>query len=214
MDIFTENQLKTLCDDLVKRDNDLQDILTKYGYPPLWSRQNTYETLVHIILEQQVSLASAAATLEKLRRRVGTITPESVLALSNEELREATFSRQKTAYVKHLSDQIINRHIILKDLESLSSDEIRQKLIALKGIGNWTIDIYLIMVLHRTDVFPAGDLAAMNALRVIKKRDKTATRESLLSIVEQWAPFRTIGTMLLWHYYLSVRKKSETAPPV
>jgi len=210
---FTHAELSMLCDQLGRIDPVLQLIIDRFSYPPFWSRPNTFETLVHIILEQQVSLASALATLEKLRQKVGIITPESVMKLSDEELRVATFSRQKTAYVRHLSEQIINRHIDLKELESLSDDEIRSELIKLKGIGNWTIDIYLIMVLHRIDIFPFGDLAAVNALKAIKGFNKATSVEILEASIAEWAPYRSIGTMLLWHYYLSVRRKPETNPP-
>ena len=203
-----------MCDRLGQIDSDLQTIIATYGYPPFWSRPNSFETLVHIILEQQVSLASALATLEKLRQKVGTITPQNVMRLSDEELRVATFSRQKTAYVRHLSEQLINRHIDLARLERLSNDEIRSTLIKLKGIGNWTIDIYLIMVLHRSDIFPFGDLAAVNALRTIKGFDTSTPIETLEKSILPWEPYRSIGTMLLWHYYLSVRQKPEVDPPV
>lgn len=211
---FTAEEFPTICDRLGRVDPDLQAIIDQYGYPPFWSRPNTFETLVHIILEQQVSLASALATLEKLRQKVGIITPQNVLKLSDEELRAATFSRQKTAYVRHLSEQLINRHIDLKRLEELSDDEIRNALIKLKGIGNWTIDIYLTMVLHRSDIFPFGDLAAVSALKVIKGFDKTTPAETLEAAMTGWVPYRSIGTMLLWHYYLSVRRKPEVDPPV
>ncbi len=203
MDVFTEEDLVKLCDDVGQMDPDLHTIIDRFGYPPFWSRPNTFESLVHIILEQQVSLASAAATLEKLRAKVELITPENILKLSDEELREATFSRQKTAYVRHLSEKMRDKHIELEKLEVLSNDAIRETLIGLKGIGNWTIDIYLIMVLHRTDVFPVGDLAAVNALKRLKGIDTSQSGEILTSVVQAWSPRRSIATMLLWHYYLS-----------
>jgi DNA-3-methyladenine glycosylase II len=165
------------------------------------------ETLVHIILEQQVSLASALATLNKLRERIKEITPAGVLSLTDEELRACYFSRQKTVYVRHLAAAILNGSIDLDELAQLSNDEIRATLNKLKGIGNWTIDVYLMFVLQRTDIFPIGDLAAVNALKQLKKIPKETAREELLKIAEGWEPYRTVATMVLWHYYLSLRGK-------
>jgi len=213
LSIFTKSELPTICDTLAKQDVDLQTIVDAYGYPPFWSRPNTFETLVHIILEQQVSLASAAATLEKLRRKIGNVTPENVLMLSDEDLRDAAFSRQKTAYVRHLGEAIVGGRLDLERLGRASNEEIRDTLIQIKGIGNWTIDIYLIMVLHRADIFPTGDLAAVAALKTVKHLDVTPA-EVVATITDAWAPHRTVATMLLWHHYLSVRRKPEQAPPV
>lgn len=204
---FSAENFHRICDDLSSADPDLQQVLQTYGYPPMWTRPNTFETLVHIILEQQVSLASALATLNKLREYIVTITPERVLSLTDEELRACYFSRQKTSYVRYLAAALLDGRIDLDALEKRSDEEVRTTLQTLKGIGNWTIDIYLIFVLHRTDVFPIGDLAAVNALKQLKKIPKDTSREALLQMTTAWQPYRTIATMLLWHYYLSLRVK-------
>jgi DNA-3-methyladenine glycosylase II len=204
---FTAENLPAICDQLAGTDPDLAFILYNYGYPPFWARPNNYETLVHIILEQQVSLASALATLTRLREKVGTITPENVALLTDEEFRACYFSRQKTAYVRNLTGKILAGELNLLELETWTDDEVRQKLITLKGIGNWTVDVYLIMVLHRLDIFPPGDLAAVNALKQLKKLPKETKLEILLEIAAGWQPYRTVATMLIWHYYLSLRRK-------
>lgn len=204
---FSEKSFQAICDELAKRDVDLQSILQTYGYPPMWTRPNTFETIVHIILEQQVSLASALSALHKLRERLGIITPDAFLSLSDEELRACYFSRQKTSYVRSLAEAIKNKQLNLKEFEKLQNHEVRDKLIVLKGIGNWTIDVYMIFVLRRADIFPIGDLAAVNALRQIKKLSKDIKREKLLEISTAWQPHQSIGAMLLWHYYLSSRRK-------
>lgn len=205
---FTTANFKKICKKLAQADDDLKLILDTYGYPPLWSRLNTFESLVHIILEQQVSLASALAALNKLKEKITDITPEGVLMLTDEELKASYFSRQKTIYVRHLAEAVQNRKLDLLALEQLSNDEVRERLTKLKGVGNWTVDIYLIFILHRADVFPMGDLAAVNALKQIKKLPKDTSREELSAIVENWQPYRTVATMLLWHFYLSSRKKN------
>jgi DNA-3-methyladenine glycosylase II len=200
---FTAVNYHSLCDKLALRDSELNKIIDVYGYPPLWSRPNTFETLVHIILEQQVSLASALSALNKLKERMGEVTADSLLKLTDEELRACYLSRQKTSYIKHLAVAISDGTIDLHSLEQLENDEVRIELTALKGIGNWTTDIYLMFVLHRADVFPIGDLAAVNALKAIKDLSKQISREELSGIARQWSPYRTVACMILWHYYLS-----------
>jgi DNA-3-methyladenine glycosylase II len=200
---FTPHSFQSICDRLASADADLAAIIRMHGYPPMWNRPNTFETLVHFILEQQVSLASALAALNKLREKLKIITPEKVLALSDEELKACYFSRQKTAYVRHLAQALVEQSLDLAALETMPDEEVRSKLTALKGIGNWTADVYLIFVLQRADIFPFGDLAAVNALRRIKRLPKDALRETILPIAAGWQPHRTIATMLLWHYYLS-----------
>ncbi len=204
---FNTSNFYSLCDSLALRDAELNGIIQKYGYPPMWSRTNTFESLVHIILEQQVSLASALSALNKLKERIQEITPARVLLLTDEELKACYFSRQKTLYVKHLAECIISGKLKLNELDHLPDDEVRQQLCAVKGIGNWTVDIYLIFILHRADIFPVGDLAAVNALKKIKKLDAAATREDVLATADLWQPYRTLATMLLWHFYLEERKK-------
>lgn len=188
-------------------DADLHRIIQTYGYPPMWSRPNTFESLVHIILEQQVSLASALSALNRLKDRIQEMTPARVLLLTDEELRACYFSRQKTLYVKHLAKCIMAGKLTLAELELLPDDVVRSRLTAVKGIGNWTVDIYLIFILHRADIFPTGDLAAVNALKKIKKRVTDISKEDILLVAGLWAPYRTLATMLLWHCYLEERKK-------
>ncbi|UOE49926.1 DNA-3-methyladenine glycosylase 2 family protein [Mucilaginibacter sp. SMC90] len=207
---FSHSNYQSICDQLAAGDPDLALIIQNHGYPPLWSRPNSFETLVHIILEQQVSLASALSALNKLRERVQEITPARVLLLTDEEFKACYCSRQKTAYIKYLAEAIISGQIDLEAMEQMPDDVIRAKLIALKGIGNWTVDVYLMFVLQHTDVFPIGDLAAVNALKRVKNLSKDITREDLLAVTEQWKPYRTIAAMILWHYYLSQR---TSAPP-
>ncbi|MEO6850342.1 MAG: DNA-3-methyladenine glycosylase 2 family protein [Mucilaginibacter sp.] len=209
--VFTQSNYHSLCDKLASKDSDLQKIIDTYGYPPFWSRTNSFEALVHIILEQQVSLASAMSALNKLKERVQQLTPARVLLLTDEEFRACYCSRQKTSYIKYLAEALLSGQLKLEEFFNLPDDEIRVQLTALKGIGNWTVDVYLISALHRSDIFPIGDLAAVNALKWLKQLPAGISREEMLAITNQWAPYRTIGAILLWHYYLSapsvLRKK-------
>jgi DNA-3-methyladenine glycosylase II len=208
---FSQSNYHTICDELALRDTDLATIINTYGYPPFWNRPNTFETLVHIILEQQVSLASALSALNKLKEQTHELTPERLLLLTDEEMRACYCSRQKTTYIRHLAEAIVSGSLNLTKLEELPDDVVRAKLIALKGVGNWTIDIYLIFVLRHPDVFPIGDLAVVNALKRLKKLPISVTKDELVVIAENWQPYRTLATMLLWHYYLSAPKTKVPA---
>lgn len=200
---FSADTFHRLCDKLAKKDVDFAPIIAAHSYPPMWARPNTFETLVHIILEQQVSLSSALAALKKLQEKTNGITPNKILKLTDEEMRACYVSRQKNIYIRGLAQALKDKQLILEDLTTLPDDAVRKQLTALKGIGNWTVDIYLIFVLQRADIFPFGDLAAVNAMKRLKNLSKTTPREQLGEMTLHWKPYRTIATMLLWHHYLS-----------
>ncbi|HVE60301.1 MAG TPA: hypothetical protein VNA26_00680 [Chitinophagaceae bacterium] len=204
MERFNKNNYHSLCNVTAARDKDLKSILKQYEYPPYWVRPNNFETLILTILEQQVSLASAYAAYKKLKEKLKSIEPESLLKLTDEEFRACYFSRQKITYAKELANAIVNGQINLKKFFYEPDAVVRTELKKLKGIGDWTVDIYLIHALQRTDIFPLGDLAMVNAMRMIKQVP-FATKEELLQIAESWKPYRSIATMMLWHYYIKKR---------
>jgi DNA-3-methyladenine glycosylase II len=203
---FTKENYHSICDKLAAADPDLAAIINAHGYPPFWSRPNSFETLVHIILEQQVSLASALSALNKLKERLQELTPARLLLLTDEEMKACYCSRQKTGYIKYLAEALLSGQLNLTELEDMPDDKVRAKLVALKGIGNWTADVYLMFVLQHSDIFPIGDLAAVNAMKRVKNLPADTTKEQMVEMAAQWQPYRTIATMLLWHYYLSVPK--------
>lgn len=211
---LSAHTFQSICNQLAAKDNTLAVIIRTYGYPPMWTRPNTFEALVHIILEQQVSLASALAALKKLQEKTKDLSPRKLLALSDEELRACYVSRQKAAYVRGLAEALVKKQLVLADLEHLADEAVRAKLTALKGIGNWTTDVYLMFVLQRPDLFPVGDLAAVNALKRVKALAADTPKEELVKIAAQWKPYRTVATMILWHFYLSApsRSKANKAP--
>jgi len=204
---FDHSNFHQICDSLAASDADLAVVINNYGYPPLWSRPNSFESLVHIILEQQVSLASALSALNKLKEAIQEITPARILLLTDEEFKACYFSRQKTAYVRYLAEAILSGQINLAGFESQPDNEVRSKLTTLKGIGNWTVDVYLMFVLHRADIFPIGDLAAVQSIKKVKQLPPDTNREYMIILSQQWQPYRTVATMLLWHDYLSRKKK-------
>jgi DNA-3-methyladenine glycosylase II len=212
MNRFAEDNFRSLCDHLVETDHDLKLIIEKYSYPPMWTRDNTFATLILTILEQQVSLASAFAAYQKLKEKIPFITPQNLLQLSDDELRQCYFSRQKIIYARGLANALINEEVSLQQFEFEKENVIRTRLKKLKGIGDWTIDIYLIHALRRMDVFPVGDLALVNAMKEIKSLPASTTKEELIKIAAPWKPLRSIATMMLWHYYIQKRRPIPTFP--
>ncbi|MEO5997397.1 MAG: DNA-3-methyladenine glycosylase 2 family protein [Chitinophagaceae bacterium] len=202
---FNKHNFQELCNKLAEKDPHLQSILQQYGHPPIWRRPASFASIIHIILEQQVSLASAKAALEKLKEKIGTITAPKLLLLSDAELRACYFSRQKTTYARSLAEAIVTKKLQLGKLGNCPDEEIRTELKKIKGIGDWTVDVYLLFVLQRADIFPTGDLAMMNALKNIKQLPKQVTKESILEIAEAWRPHRSLATMILWHHYIKSR---------
>jgi len=201
---FSEDSLPGFYDHLSSKDNHLKAIIRQYGYPPLWVRPNTFETLVLTILEQQVSLASAYSAYKRLKERI-KITPNNLLQLSDEELRNCYLSRQKIVYTRELANAIISKKISLKKFETLPDEVVSNELKALKGIGDWTVDIYLLHALRRMDIFPVGDLALVNSIKMVTQLP-LETRQDLIDLSNKWQPYRSIATMLFWHYY--IKKKN------
>jgi DNA-3-methyladenine glycosylase II len=199
---YTKENFHAICHQLAEKDAALKKIIDDYGLPPMWSRPAIFQTLVLTILEQQVSLASAYAAFKKLKAKTGFVTPKKILGLSDAELKACYFSRQKIVYVKALANAIVSKKISLKKLSQSTNDEIRETLKQVKGIGDWTVDVYLIHALQRSDLFPLGDIALVNSLKHVKQLPAATTKEEMLAIVETWRPYRTVACMLLWHAYI------------
>lgn len=203
--VFNAFNFKHLCDSLAKKDKHLRSIINQYGYPPMWTRPASFQTLILFILEQQVSLASAYAAFKKLKEKTGLVTPDKILALSDIELRSCYFSRQKIIYARELANAVKSKQLPIKKLSLISNEEVKQQMIKIKGIGHWTIDVFLMHALQRTDLFPLGDIALVNSLKEVKQLPENVSREKMLKIAEPWRPYRTIASMILWHAYIQKR---------
>ena len=188
---------------LSRRDPDLGRVVRRFGAPPMWAREPGFSTLLHIILEQQVSLASARAAHQKLLDAASPLTPQRFLHLDDAKLKAVGFSRQKTAYGRHLAQSIIEGHLDLDALKVKSDDEVRNELVRIKGIGQWTADVYLLMVLRRPDIWPTGDLALAVAAQRVKRLRSRPTPQKLEQIGNAWKPWRAVAARILWHHYLS-----------
>jgi DNA-3-methyladenine glycosylase II len=198
---------------LAQRDADLATVLAKYGRPPLWVREPGFPSLVYIILEQQVSLASARAAYQRLLAATTQLTPARFLRLSDVELKAIGFSRQKTLYTRLLAEALARGHLDLRHLQNLHDDAARKMLIALKGIGNWTADIYLLSALRRPDVWPVGDLALATAVQEVKRLRVRPAPEKLEKMSGPWRPYRAVAARLFWHAYLCKRGQSTATQP-
>lgn len=192
---------------LLEKEPIFKIIIEKYGLPTIPKRPQGFETLVLLILEQQVSIDSAKATFLKLKAKQPNLNPESLVIFSDEEFRSLGVSRQKTSYIKALSLSIINNHLDLESLATKSAEQVREELIKIKGVGNWTIDIYLMFSLQAQDIIPLGDIAVINTIKeLLDINDK----QEMEIYVSKWGPYRSFATYLLWHYYLSKRNRKVT----
>jgi DNA-3-methyladenine glycosylase II len=194
---------------LADRDEHLAGVVEKYGAPPLWVREPGFPTLVYIILEQQVSLASAKAAFDRLNSAVRALTPARFLKLTDKQLLQIGFSRQKTLYTRLLAESLTRRHFDLRYLHELHDDAARKMLTAFKGIGNWTADIYLLSALRRPDIWPIGDLALSTAVQEVQRLRKRPSPQQLEKLSQPWRPYRAVAARLFWHAYLSKRGQNS-----
>ncbi|MBD2204113.1 DNA-3-methyladenine glycosylase 2 family protein [Calothrix sp. FACHB-1219] len=188
---------------LANDDRDFAEIIAQFGQPPLWERPTGFATLLQIILEQQVSLAAAKAVFNRLCNLLSPLTPENFLLLTDIQLRNIGFSRQKILYCRELAQAIVKGQLNLTKLETMEEMTIRNELKQIKGIGDWTVDIYLLMALLRPDVMPKGDLGIAIAIQKLKGLTTRPKPTEIEAIAQQWRPWRAVATRILWHYYLS-----------
>jgi len=193
--------------ELAARDARLAAILAAHGPPPLWAREPGFPTLLHIILEQQVSLASARAAFDKLAAVAAPLTPQRFLELDDVTLKAVGFSRQKARYGRELAAALVSDNLDLDEVAEMEDDAARAALMRVVGIGRWTADIYLLMALLRPDVWPAGDLALTVAAVEALGLPAAPTQAELAELAVVWQPWRAVAARLLWHVYLKKRGK-------
>ena len=200
--------------ELCAQDPDLEKVVDKYGVPPLWNRSESFRTLLYLILEQQVSLASARATFEKLVAWIGSEPkPDKLLLLKDVELSKLGFSRQKIRYSRFLAQAIVDGSLRLNDLHAWSDDLARKELMKIPGIGPWTADVYLMEALGRPDVWPVGDVALAVGLERVKNLKSRPDQDTLMEFGDRWRPYRSVAARILWHYYLcEIRPQAGEKP--
>ncbi|MFM7785192.1 MAG: DNA-3-methyladenine glycosylase family protein [Gammaproteobacteria bacterium] len=187
----------------------LQPQVERFGLPALWERDPGFETLIRIVLEQQVATAAAEALQRRLHAAIGTISPEAILALGDAALRALGVTRQKAGYCIGIAERVLDGRLDFEALHRAEDDAARGMLLALRGIGPWTADVYLLMALGRPDVFPAGDLAVQIALGKLRGMPQRPSAEESRALTQGWAPYRAVGARLLWQAYVH---RKELAP--
>jgi DNA-3-methyladenine glycosylase II len=208
LDPLTEASLARSAKTLARRDKDLALILKMFGPPPMWARPPGFATLVKIILEQQVSLASAASLFTRLKRNTRPFHPARVIELGETHLKAQGLTRQKTAYCLHLAESLHNKRLQLRQLSRLNDADAKAALMEVKGIGSWSADIYLLMVLRRPDIFPVTDLALVTAATELKRLALRPNPAQLSQLAESWRPYRSVAARMLWQYYLATRSRN------
>jgi len=175
-----------------------------YGPPTPVVRPEGFESLCKIIFEQQVSLESAKACYDKLLATMGNFTPENLLKLDDGQLRAAGLSRQKASYVRNLAEAIVSGDLDLMNLRSKTADEARKELLKIKGIGNWTADVYMMFCLQSPDIIPLSDIGIVVTIRELWGIEG---KDEMERLSENWKPHRTLASFFLWHYYLRKRNR-------
>ena len=208
---LTQKSLALAARELAARDEMLGAIHAVHGDPPLWRRAAGFQTLVHIILEQQVSLKSAKAMLVRLEAAIQPFTPVKFIEIGDGYLRGLGVTRQKSAYLLHLSDSIVSGELSFARLARMRDEEARVVLTRVKGIGSWSADVYLLMAMRRADIWPAGDLALAVAMQELKGLANRPGPEELERLAEIWRPHRAVAARMLWQYYLGKRVSRKDA---
>jgi DNA-3-methyladenine glycosylase II len=204
---LTQKTLALAACELAARDQILAGIHATHGDPPLWRRATGFPTLVHIILEQQVSLKSAKSMLLRLETAVQPFTPTRFIELGDAYLRSLGLTRQKSAYLLHLAASIESGALSFTKLSRLSDEHARLVLTRIKGIGSWSADVYLLMAMRRADIWPAGDLALSVAMKDLLSLAQRPGPVELERLAENWRPYRAVAARMLWQYYLGRQKR-------
>lgn len=202
-EILSESTLVEAAKQLARRDKDLASILERFGPPPLWARPPGFSTLVKIILEQQVSLASAASIFARLENNIVPFRPARMIELGEAHLKSQGLTRQKTSYCLNLAQSLHDKRLDLSRFAQMGDEEVKAMLMEVKGIGSWSADVYLLMALGRTDIWPATDLALAISMTKLKRLQTRPNPNQLSEMAEAWRPFRSVAARMLWQYYLA-----------
>ena len=203
-----ETSIRRAAKRLAKSDGALANVLAEFGTPPLWKRPANFATLVRIILEQQVSLASAKSTYEKLRSACGgRVTAQKLAALERDGLRSIGFSRQKTRYALALAEDVITKRFVVGRLARMSDQQATKAITERLGLGAWSAEVYLMMALLRPDVFPVGDLAIVKGIEMMDGRTYDSPEE-ILQRTDPWRPYRSVAARMIWQLYLGAKSSA------
>lgn len=213
IDRFDSGTFEEACRLLAEEDEHIGAIVGRWGIPEFWHRSPGFQTLTLLILEQQVSLESGAAMYRRLTDSMGSLTPEAMLAVGYDHLLSLGVTRQKSRYLIDLADAIYEGAFDLEDLDAERVEVARARLMALRGVGAWTADAYLLSALRRPDMWPVGDRALQVGAGEVLGLSNPASESELEVIAEPWRPVRAAAARLIWHDYLSSRGRTEPPDP-
>jgi DNA-3-methyladenine glycosylase II len=196
--------MQEVIDFLSQKDGVLKTIIADFGLPIIQKREEGFASMCHIILEQQVSIASAKAAYEKLVSLVGTVNPSNIYDAADQDLKSCGISRQKIIYLKDVAQRVISKELSFSSLPMKTEQQIRNELIQIKGVGNWSIDVYLMFCMQSQDIIPLGDIAIKNTLIELYN---CQSEDEMVAVSSNWKPFRTVASFIIWHYYLKKRGK-------
>jgi DNA-3-methyladenine glycosylase II len=202
---LTNQTLSAAAQTLAARDRHLRLIHQKHGPPPMWGRRPGFPTLLRILLEQQVSLISARAMFDRLKKNLDSLTPEVFIDRGEAYLRSLGMTRQKAHYAIQIAESCVRGD--LKFIGRMTDEEAHATLTRIKGVGPWTANIYLLMALRRPDIWPDGDIAlATSAMKVWQMEQRPSFIE-LAAMAERWRPYRSVAARMLWQYYLAEQNR-------
>ena len=187
--------------DLLKKDKNMQDLIKKFRRPDFNLGQDYFQSLLRSIVFQQLSGKAAKTIYEKLVNLLPETTnlcPNEVLKLDKDEMRKAGLSFQKINYVRNLADYFENNSFKKKEVERMTDEEISKELIQIKGIGQWTVDMFLMFTLNRTDILPYKDLGIQKGIMKILNMKNLPSKKEMENCSRKWRPYRTIACWYLW----------------
>ncbi|MFA9419795.1 MAG: DNA-3-methyladenine glycosylase [Gammaproteobacteria bacterium] len=198
---MNQKQIKKDIDSIARIDADVETALHTIGYPKPRIRPQGFETLLSTIVGQQISTGAAAAVMGRVRELLPRMQASELQKLSPDSLRAAGLSGRKVEYAFGLAHAIVDGSLDTAALISLDDEQAIRAITALRGFGDWSAEIYLMFSLQRRDVFPANDLALQVALQRLKGLEQRPGEKQARSLIEHWSPWRSAGSLFLWHYY-------------
>lgn len=196
-----QKQVINNIDNIACIDADVASAVVSLGYPQPRIRPQGFETFFSTIVGQQISTEAAAAIMQRVRDLLPRLDASSLLNLPEGALREAGLSTRKVEYAQGLANAILDGDFVPEDLQAMENKEAIRAITALRGLGVWSAEIYLMFSLQRDDIFPADDLALQVALQRLKGLTKRPTQREARTLIEHWSPWRSAGSLFLWHYY-------------
>ena len=198
---MNQKQVDSDLDCIAGIDAELKSALQAIGYPKPRIRSQGFETLLSVIVGQQIPTAAAAAVMGRVRELLPRMEASELQKLPTESLRKAGLSGRKVEYAFGLADAIVDGSLDTLALESLDNEDAIRTITTLRGFGDWSAEIYLMFSLQRRDIFPANDLALQIALQRLKGLDQRPSEKQARLLIEHWSPWRSSGSLFLWHYY-------------